>query len=118
MRRRQAGSDRASVLDSSAAAAYSHSIHVGRRASSLSQYAVAANQLTLITGLAGSRGAAAAVGVDQSSRYRAPAYSDGALPRCHSGCAATNASNSATVTGALRMRNAFRSTGVEMVGTG
>ena len=50
MRSRQAGSRRASRRVSSAAATYSHSDHVGRRAPCDWQYASAANQLTHTTG--------------------------------------------------------------------
>src|SRR5262252_10450152 len=68
MRRRQAGSARASLRVSSAAAAYSHSIHVGRRAPSLSQNALAANQLTLTTGADRRVSLAGCVGAAQDER--------------------------------------------------
>jgi len=68
MRRRQAGSARASRRVSSAAAAYSHSSQLGRRAPSLSQNAFAANQLTLVCGRIAAPSSASSVAERQSIR--------------------------------------------------
>ena len=96
---RHAGSRRASRRDSSAAAAYSHSVQVGRRAPSDSQYAFAANQLTQVTGCSACASEANAVGEAQCDRYRGSANTLATRSRRHSGCVLTKARNCAFVTG-------------------
>src|SRR5256714_14848815 len=103
MRRRHAGSARASRRDSSAAAAYSHSSQVGSRAPSLSQKAFAANQLTFTAGLLAGTALDGCEGESQSDKYRATAQIRGTRSRSHWGFLSTKCWQSCTMTAAARI---------------